>query len=64
MYQTWGTGVWGGGRRSEGKICFENQDVEDRTIRKLFLKNCVGRGAKIWLICLRIGTVSRRMCMQ
>jgi hypothetical protein len=33
-----------GGRRTEGKAHLENPGVEDRTIRKLILKNCVGGG--------------------
>ena len=51
-----------GGRRTEGKAHLENLGVEDKTIRKLILKNFVGGGGT-WtgLICLRIGTVCRRL---
>jgi len=50
-----------GGGRTEGKAHLENLGVEDRTIRKLIIKICVGGGTWTGLICLRIGRVGRRL---
>ena len=39
-----------GGRRTEGKAHLENLGVEDKTIRKLILKNFVGGGGDMdWI---------------
>jgi len=36
----------GGEKRTEGKTHLENLGVEDRTIRKFILKNCVSGGGQ------------------
>jgi hypothetical protein len=58
------TGFFFGGGRTEGKINLENLGVEDRTIRKVIVKNCVGGRAWNGLIWLRIWTVGRPLCLR